>query len=207
MLKILGRTTSINVRKVLWSCAEMRLDVEQEDWGAGDLDLRRPDFLVLNPHGLIPVLVDGDVVLWESNTICRYLATRERREDLLPTRPADRARVEQWMDWQGAGLNFAWVYAFLALVRKAPGYDDPEAIARSIAAWNRQMTILDAQLAATGAYVTGPTFTLADIVIGLAAYRWTMTPIERPSLPAVAAWMARLDEREPYRRWGGNGVP
>jgi len=207
VLRLLGKPTSINVRKVQWTCAELGLAVQSEDWGSGFRDTQVPQFLALNPNGLVPVLVDGDVVLWESNTICRYLAGREAREDLLPTAPAARARVEQWMDWQATDLNSAWRFTFMALVRRSPQHQDPKALQASVAEWNRLMTLLDRQLERSAAYVTGPAFTLADIVLGLSANRWLMTPMDRPSLPAVDAWFARLDQREGFRQHGHNGTP
>jgi glutathione S-transferase len=208
MLRLLGRSNSINVRKVLWLCAELDLACEHEEWGREPLSLKAPEFKALNPNGLVPVLVDGDFVLWESNTICRYLAARQSRTDLLPAEPRERARVEQWMDWQTTELNNAWRYAFLGLVRMSPQHTDAIAIAASLVAWNRQMALLEAQLAKTGAYVVGNTFTLADIVIGLATHRWRSTPMsERPSLPAVLAYEARLFERPGYRLHGRNGTP
>ena len=205
MLKLLGRSSSINVRKVLWTLDELALAYVHEP-SAGD-DLRTPEFLAMNPNAMIPVLLDDGFVLWESNAICRYLAGREARDDLLPTAPAERAIVEQWMDWQAGELNQAWRYAFLSLVRHHPDYRDPQAVATSIASWNRHMRMLDDRLATTGAYVAGPDFTLADIVIGLATWRWTMTPIERPVLPAVEAWVARLAKRPPYLAQAANGKP
>jgi glutathione S-transferase len=99
MLQVLGRASSINVRKVLWTCDELGLEPARVEWGAGSLSLRSPEFLALNPNALVPVLCDGDRVLWESNTICRYLASRQGRYDLLPQQPAARAGVEQWTDW------------------------------------------------------------------------------------------------------------
>ncbi len=206
-LKLLGRVSSINVRKVLWTCDELGLEVEREDWGTGFRPTSDPAFTALNPNALVPVLLDGDMVLWESNTICRYLAARERRHDLLPETPVDRAQVEQWMDWQSTELNDAWRYAFLALMRRSPEYTDPAAIARSVVDWNRQMTILDRQLEKTGAWVAGPAFTLADIVVGLCLHRWKKTPIERPTLPAVEAWAARLAERAAYRMHAAEATP
>ena len=205
MLKLLGRPTSINVRKVLWTLDELGLAFEHEP--SADADLHTPGFLAMNPNAMIPVLLDRELVLWESNAICRYLVNREARDDLLPADPAARAIVEQWMDWQACELNGAARYAFVSLVRKSPAHQDPRAVADSAAAWNRHMRIVDDRLAKTGAFVAGPTFTLADIVIGLGAYRWTMTPIERPDLPAVAAWMARLAQRAPYRAHAANGSP
>jgi glutathione S-transferase len=194
MLQVLGRSSSINVRKVLWTCDELGLPYARTDWGLGFQSTQAPEFLALNPNALVPVVNDEGFVLWESNTICRYLAGRQGRSDLLPADPRGRARVKQWMDWQAGELNNAWRYAFMALSRKSPAHTDVAAIAASGHNWNRHMQILDAQLGKTGAYVAGPAFTLADIGLGLSVHRWLMTPIERPALPAVAAYVERLGQ-------------
>ena len=207
MIALLGRPTSINVRKVLWLCAELDLAVDLQPWGSGYRSTQLPAFLALNPNGLVPVLRDGDFTLWESNTICRYLAAREQRTDLLPTAPRRRAQVEQWMDWQATELNNAWRYAFMALVRQDPAYTDKTAVQDSVQRWNQCMTVLDTQLARTGAFVTGEKFTLADIVLGLSTCRWALAPIERPPLHAVAAWLGRLVPRPGYRQHAANGMP
>lgn len=207
MLKILGKPISINVRKVLWLCEELALPYALEPWGAGYRDPHAPEFLALNPNAMVPVIVDGDAVLWESNTICRYLAGRHGRDDLLPREPLARARVEQWMDWQGGDLNNAWRYAFMGLVRQSAAHQDAAAIAASAAAWNRHMAILERQLEKSGDFVAGPAFTLADIVLGLSTNRWFMTPIERPALPRVEAYYERLNERAGFRAHGRNGTP
>jgi glutathione S-transferase len=156
---------------------------------------------------LVPVIRDGEFVLWESNSICRYLAAKHQRTDLLPTEPEARARVEQWMDWMATELNGAWRYAFMALVRKGADYTDARATESSVANWNRHMTLLDAQLQRSAAFVVGSSFTLADIAVGLATHRWFMTPMQRPALPAVEAYYERLSERPGYRAHGRNGVP
>jgi glutathione S-transferase len=207
MLRILGKPTSINVRKVLWLCEELALPPTLEPWGAGLRDTQEPEFLALNPNALVPVLVDGDAVLWESNTICRYLAGKAVRDDLLPREPLARARVEQWMDWQAGELNNAWRYAFMSLVRHSAAHADAQAVAASAAAWNRHMGILERQLERVGDFVAGDAFTLADIGIGLSVNRWFMTPIERPALPRVQAYYDRLATRPAYRLHGRNGTP
>jgi glutathione S-transferase len=207
MLRILGKATSINVRKVLWTCAELGQEYDLEEWGSGFRDTSAPAFLALNPNALVPVILDDDFVLWESNTICRYLAASRNRLDLLPAAPAERARVEQWMDWQATELNTSWRYAFVSLVRKISAYSDPAAVDASIRAWNRNMALLDEQLARSGAFVVGRDFTLADVVLGLSTHRWFSTPMQRPVLSHVEAYYARLCERPGFVLHGRNGIP
>ena len=190
-LRVLGRTTSSNVRKVLWTCGELDLPFQQIE--------SDPHLLARNPNAMVPVVQDGDFVLWESNSICRYLAGRDPRGSLLPNEPGPRALVEQWMDWQIAELNPAWRYAFVGLVRKHPDFQDVDLIASSIENWNRHMKLLDDHFAAGGQFITGEFFTLADIVIGLATHRWLLTPIERPHLDAVHGYYQRLSVRPAFR--------
>jgi len=207
MLQVLGRVGSINVRKVLWACREIELPYVLQQWGTTDHPVESPDFLSLNPNGLVPVIRDGEFVLWESNAICRYLAAEHGRTDLLPVNPRQRAHVEQWMDWQATELNNSWRYAFMALVRHSPAHTDQTAIAASVSNWNRHMSILEAQLQKTRAFVTGSSYTLADIVLALSINRWLMTPMARASLPAVAAYFERLSDRPGFVEHCGNGIP
>jgi glutathione S-transferase len=206
MLKILGKRTSINVRKVLWTCAAGGLDYTLEEWGSGVRPLDVPAFLALNPNAQVPVLVHDGFVLWESNTICRYLAGLAGGGTLLPVAAQARALVEQWMDWQATELNPAWRHAFLALVRHSPAHDDAAQIAASVAQWNAKMSLLEHQLARTGAYVTGPAFTLADVVLGLSINRWRRTPIAHAELPEVAAYFERLRAVPGFAEHCDNGV-
>lgn len=202
--KVLGRTSSINVRKVLWTLDELGLEYVREDWGAGFASTRDPSFLTLNPNALVPVLIDDHGPLWESNAICRYLAAGT---PLFPDNRRQRALVDQWMDWQATELNAAWRYAFGGLVRKFPGFDDPRQIEASVAAWNAAMGVLDARLAETGAYVAGDTFTLADVVLGLSIHRWLGSPIPRETRPAIAAYFACLKTRPAFAAWSRPDVP
>ncbi|CAN7288037.1 glutathione S-transferase family protein [Phenylobacterium sp. LjRoot225] len=202
MLRILGRTSSINVRKVLWTAAEAGLAFEHEAEWAANRDTRSAEFLALNPNGLVPVVISEEGALWESNAICRYLAARAGRADLLPATPFARAQVETWMDWQGTELNRAWRAAFMALVRHSPEFiDDRRAIARSVEQWNGLMLLLERRLTETGAFVTGADFTLADVGLGLSLQRWLLTPIPRPATPALLAYRARLQGRPAAKAW------
>ena len=195
MLKILGKAASINVHKVLWTCDELNLPYEREDWGSGFRSPDEPAFRALNPNAMVPVLLDGELVLWESNTICRYLCAKEGRADLLPAAPRARAEVEKWMDWQMGELNNSWRYAFMSLVRQSPAHQDAAQLAAGVANWNAMMGILEQQLQRTGAYVCGERFMLADIVLGLSVKRWLMAPLQHPDYPAIAAYHARLAHR------------
>ncbi len=207
-LRLLGRPSSINVRKVLWTLDEAGLPYAHEPWGEQALSLQSSEFLRLNPLGLVPVLVDGDAVLRESNTLCRYLAAKAGRTDLLPSDALARAQVELWMDWQATELNNSWRYAFMGLVRKSPAHQDPALLAQGLQDWNAQMAVLEARLQGTAAYAAGATFSLADVVLGLSVERWRRTPqAGRPEFPAIAAYHARLCERPAFLRHGANGLP
>jgi glutathione S-transferase len=207
MLKIYGYAASINVRKVLWVCEELSLELEREDWGGSFRPTSEPSFRKLNPVGMVPVIEDDGTIVWESNAIVRYLATRCRRTDLLPSDPAQRAHVEQWMDWQASDFNNSWRVAFQALVRKNPAFQDPVAIASSVQSFTSMVGIVDSQLGRTGAFIAGETFTAADIAIGLAMHRWFSTPIPRPSYANVDRYYERLLERSGFRRYGRDGGP
>lgn len=207
MLEILGKASSINVRKVLWTCAELNLRFERQDWGAGFRSTQTPEFLALNPNGLVPVVRDGDFVLWESNSIIRYLCSRYDGAHLYPADPVSRARIDQWMDWQATELNRSWSYAFLGLVRQSAAHQADDEIAQSIGNWTRHMGILNAQLQATGAFIAGKQFSLADIPVGLSVNRWFGTPFEHTHFPAVSAYFDRLGERSGFVAYCANGLP
>src|SRR6266851_3847832 len=193
MLRILGHASSINVRKVLWACEEIGIAYTRTDDG--------PE-LARNPNGLVPVIVDGDFVLWESNSIIRYLANKWAAGALLPRAPQARAEVDRWIDWQATELNNSWRYAFSAIVRRNPAFGDAGQLEASKKAWTDMIAILDAQLFRTGSYVAGAAFTLTDIPIGLSVNRWFMTPVERPAFAAVAAYYERLSKRPAFLKHG-----
>ena len=198
-MKILGRSSSINVRKVLWTCAELDIAFEHVE--------NDEALLARNPNAMVPVIQDDDFVLWESNAICRYLAGKYPRSTLLPEEPRARALVEQWMDWQATELNASWRYAFLALVRRSPEHTRARDIAVSISSWHRHMRIIDEHLARGGQFITGEFFTLADVVLGLATHRWLLSPLERPHLDSLLGYYQRLSVRPAFRAHVDPQVP
>jgi glutathione S-transferase len=207
MVKIYGYAQSINVRKVLWACEELGLAFEREDWGGAFRSTSEPQFRALNPVGMVPVIDDDGKIVWESNVIVRYLATSRGRTDLLPAEPAPRARVEQWMDWQASDFNNSWRVCFQALVRRNPAFADKTAIDASVDLFNRMVGIIDSELARTGAYIAGESFTVADIAIGLSLHRWQSVPMSRPRYDNVDRYFKRLLERPGFVRYGRDSGP
>lgn len=197
-MKIWGRTTSVNVQKVLWTCGELGIAYERVDVGGAFGGLSDPAYLRLNPNGLIPVLEDEGFVLWESNTIVRYLAATRGLGTLCPATPRERADAERWMDWQLCHVLPGMSPLFMGLMRTAPDARDPIAIERGRQRAEAAWRVLDATLA-DRMYVTGNRLTVADIALGGFAYRWFALPIERPSLSNLRTWYERLCERSPYR--------
>jgi glutathione S-transferase len=199
MLKIWGRATSSNVQKVLWCCAELNLPFDRVDHGGSFGGNRDPEYLKLNPNGLVPTVIDGDLVMWESNTICRYLAATRGGEHLYPKDPAARTHVERWMDWQLSVVGGPMGQLLFGLVRSKPEAVDHAAIEaarrRAITAW----TIVDDALS-DRPFLAGATLSLAEIVLGTQIYRWFNFPIERPELPHLRAWYERMAGRPGFKQ-------
>ena len=203
MLKIWGRTTSSNVQKVLWLAGEIALPFERVDAGGAFGVVDTPEYRAMNPNGLVPTIDDDGFVLWESNTIVRYLAAKHAATSIYPADVRARADVERWMDWGTSVLAPAITPAFWQLVRTPPAQRDAGAIATSAAKTAQATAILDAQLAGRR-YLCGDALTLADVVCGINTYRWLNLDFAgaghpRPPQPALQAWYARLAERPAYR--------
>lgn len=194
MLTIWGRLNSHNVKKIAWFAHELGLEYVRHDVG-GRFGMDAA-YLARNPNALIPTIDDDGLVLWESNAILRYLAARHGGETFWPAYPAARALADRWMDWQ-FGYADAQRDAFLGLIRTPEAERDPAKIARSASACAHQMRILDTQLAATP-WLSGDAFGIGDIPMGVYVHTWSTLEIERPDLPHVAAWYARLRERPGY---------
>ncbi|MBU1304481.1 MAG: glutathione S-transferase family protein [Alphaproteobacteria bacterium] len=201
MLKLLGRITSINVRKVLWALDELGIGYDREDWGLPLRDPKVPEFLALNPNGQVPVLVDGDFVLWESVAVMAYVNEAHGAGALMPQDAKARALAMQWVQWQSTEMGRHWVYPLNALVRKTPGFDDPDKLAKSVAAWAKTMEIIEGQLAKGMDFVAGDRFTLADISITLGLHRWFATPIAHAPMPASEAYYRRMMQRPAAAPW------
>jgi glutathione S-transferase len=199
VLKVWGRTSSVNVQKVLWCCEELGLPYERVDAGGPFGGTDAPEYLAMNPNGLVPTVSDDGFTLWESNTIVRYLAARHGVEKLLPEDLAKRALAEKWMDFQLGTLFPAFRAGFLGLTRTPPEERDPDAIAASLRETARLLAVLDAHLEGEG-FVAGEGLGVGDVALGPVVYRWLNIEIDRPNLPNLQRWHSRLTERPAYRK-------
>lgn len=199
MMRVLGRDNSVNVQKVMWLVREFDLPVTREDYGGPFGATDQPDYLALNPNGTVPTLVDGDVVLWESNAILRYLCDSYGDGHWRPQTAADWGRAGQWMDWGLSCLTPPMITLFRQLVRTAPDARNPALItdARDQAA--RYWTLLDRHLSDRD-YVLGAHPGLPDIALGGLAYRWHAMRFDRPPLPALERWYQSLTARPAFRQ-------
>lgn len=199
MIKIWGRTDSSNVQKVLWCCGELDLAYERVDLGGKFGGNKEKAYLQLNPNGLVPTLQDGEFILWESNSIMRYLVEKYGPRQLLPPTLERRADANRWMDWQLTTLGPAIVPLFWSLIRTPPDKRDPNTIQTAVEKTSNAWSIVDRYLA-DNSYIAGDALTLGDIPLGVWAYRWFNLPVERPRFERVEAWYKRICERPPYRK-------
>jgi glutathione S-transferase len=199
VLTIWGRRNAFNVQKAMWAVGEVGLDHERIDVGGPFGGLDTPAFGALNPNRSIPVLRDGDTVVWESNVIVRYLAAKYGADALWSPDPAERAAADQWMDWMQTTLLRDFIDLFYALVRKRPERRDWPKIRATNARLAIHYRLLDRHLAGRP-FLAGEQFSMADIPAGTTLYRYFEMEIERPVLPQVEAWYARLKNRPAYRR-------
>jgi glutathione S-transferase len=187
MLHIWGRLSSINVRKVVWAAQELGLTLQRTDAGGQFGIVKEPDYLRKNPNALVPMIEDGEVVLWESNVIVRYLCAKHSLGHLYPEDLQQRFAAEQWMDWQQTTFNPAGRNAFIQWIRTPAGQRKADVIAQSNAATEPLLALLDAHLA-RHPFMGGEQFTMADIPLACEMHRWFGLPQPRPARPHLDRW-------------------
>ncbi|MFN3571197.1 MAG: glutathione S-transferase family protein [Polaromonas sp.] len=195
MLKIWGRMSSINVKKVVWTAQELALDMQRTEAGGLFGVVKTPEYMALNPNSLVPVIEDEDYVLWESNVIVRYLCAKHAMGQMYPTDLRERFDAERWMDWQQTTLNPASRPGFWQLVRTPPEQRNAAVIEESNAVVEALMAVLDAHLAQRS-FMVGERFTMADIPIACEIHRWFGLPQQRQSRPHIERWYDSLRTRQ-----------
>ena len=190
MLRLLGRATSGNVQKVLFLLEELGTPYEREDYGRQFGNTATAEYGAMNPPRKVPTLVDGDVVIWESNSILRYLASGSA---LYPNAPAERAKIDPWMDWLLSSLYSVFLAGFQN-AKKEPADRAPD-VGKNLAT---ELKLLEDRLAAH-AWLAGEEFSIADIALGPIVRRCLAFPYDLPATPALAAWIGKLEERPAFR--------
>ena len=181
MIKIWGRTNSVNVQKVLWCLDEIGVPCERIDAGLQFGKNKEPWYLALNPNGRIPLLQHGEFSLWESNTIVRYLSAKYDFGGLYAESPESRALADRWMDWQLSTLLPPVSTVFWTLIRTPEADRDLSAVARAIEEANQVTAVLDRELSERP-FVAGEKLSMGDIPVGAVIYRWLAIPgIARPA--------------------------
>ncbi|WP_421993784.1 glutathione S-transferase family protein [Roseococcus sp.] len=206
VIRILGRANSTNVWKPLWVLEELGLPYERSDAGMEHGVVDSPDYRALNPNGRVPSLRHGDVELWESNSICRYLCLLAGGDakGLYPTEPGKRASVDRWMDWQLSTLSPAERDLFWGMVRTPDDKRDMTAVRNAVTNSAKCWAILEQRLRDGRRYIDGDTLTLADIILGCFARRWFGPEVRVPGMPefpALQTWFERLGERPGFQKF------
>lgn len=204
MITLWGRTNSTNVKKAVWVLEELGVPYERREAGGAFGVVNDPDYRAKNPNGLVPLLEDGDLVLWESNAIVRYLAAVHGAGTLWAEDPATRAVGDKWMDWTTSAIAGPFRDVFWGMVRTKPELRDMAAVARGVETCSALFARADAALA-SAPYLSGDTFRMGDIPLGCFVYAWYGMDIERPDLPHLYAWYQRLLERPAYQK--GVAIP
>ncbi|WP_278651662.1 glutathione S-transferase family protein [Pandoraea pnomenusa] len=193
MIKLYGRATSGNVQKVIFLLEELGQPYERLDYGRQFGNTGTPEYLAMNPTNKVPTLADGELVIWESNTILRYLASRQA-SSLYPADPAQRTFVERWMDWTLASLNPVYLAGFKDA--KKPREAQAADTGPNLAA---ELTILDKHLREVP-WCAGQAISLADIALAPLVRRCVNFPFDLPALPGVAAWLGRIEARPAFAK-------
>ena len=198
MITLWGRRSAYNVQKLLWALGELELSYRHVDVGGRFGGLDAPDFLAMNPHGRIPVIADGDTIVWESHSAIRYLAALHGAGSLWPEDPAKRSHADRWMDWTLASQGPDFMNLFWSFYRTPPAQRDDARVARVKRSCEAHFALLDAHLEERP-FVAGEAFTMGDIPPGTALYRYFEMGVEVPDFPALRAWYERLKQRRAFR--------
>ncbi|HUF87314.1 MAG TPA: glutathione S-transferase family protein, partial [Thermohalobaculum sp.] len=184
---------------VMWAVGELGLAHERIDWGGAFGGNDDPEYLRMNPNGLIPTVRDGDLVVWESGAVLRYLAARYGDEAFWPEDPAKRAPLDMWAEWVRTTLAPPLTsQVFWQLVRTPAAERNQALIDDGVAKLRRLAPMLEARLGA-GPYLGGAKLSFADIMAGHLLYRYFTLDFERADTPNLAAYYRRLGERPTYR--------
>lgn len=191
MLRIWGRISSINVRKAVWAAQELGLEFERIDAGGAFGVVKTPEYIAMNPNSVVPTLVDGDFVLWESNVVVRYLCAKHSMGNLYPVDLQERFDAERWMDWQQTTFSPSGRNAFWELIRVPEAERDAKKIEASIASTEPLLDRLEDHLS-KHAFMSSNRLTMADIPLACEVHRWFGLGVSTKKRPHLEAWYAKI---------------
>lgn len=197
-MKLFARRTSSNSQKALWFLGELGLEYEFVATGGDAGGLDTAEYRALNPNGRVPTLLDGDLAVWESHSILRYLAAAHAPERFWPEDPAERSQVDRWMDWSQDQFDAAFMAVFWGHWRTPEADRNQNMIRFQLSRCREYMAVLDAVLSERS-FVASGRFSLADIPIGALMYRYANLDVTEELLPHVARWYRALTERKPFQ--------
>jgi len=199
MIELWGRKNSYNVQKVLWVLDELKINYAHHDVGSQVGDLETVEFLAMNPRARVPVLIDNGSVIWESNTIVRYLSAAYGANSLWLDNPLQRSYADRWMDWEQATLQPDFMDLFWGFYRKSESKRDGAQIENSKSQCERHFKMLDGHLKQND-FVAGDAFSIGDIPAATGLYRYFEMGIEVEKPANLMAWYQRLSRREAFQR-------
>ncbi|HYM99543.1 MAG TPA: glutathione S-transferase family protein [Aestuariivirgaceae bacterium] len=199
MITLWGRRNSMNVQKVIWALEELGLAYERRNVAGSYGGTDTPEFKAMNPMGLVPVIQDGDVTMFESNAIVRYLAARHGEGGLRPPVPKELAAAEQWMDWSQLNPGPQVMTLFLQSVRTPLEKQNRDAMENSVAQLHKLLPVADRALS-NSAYLAGDHPTFGDIPLGVMIWRLSCFDWQRPALSHLDRWHEQLQTRSAYRK-------
>lgn len=203
-LIIWGRGNSINVQKVLWTCEDLSIPFRSIDAGMEFGVNKTPEYLAINPNGLVPSIDDAGHLLWESQAVMRYLVrkskTQANKDSLYPADPLAASMVDQWLEWNSTTVWPAMRPLFWGWVRLKENERDPIALEQNRLQMIKNFEMLNQRLKITK-FVAGDYFTLADIPLALIAYRWFNIPIERTDFEHINRWYLEVCNRPGFKKY------
>lgn len=196
-MRLFGRTTSVNVQKVLWTLEELGVAYDQVDLGGAFGGLDTDDYGTMNPNRRVPLLVDGDLTLWESNAIVRYLSNSYGGGSLAGTNPANIARADMWMEWFQNNCYAHYIALFYQTVRLPKAQRNLDERDRAATALIQSFGMLNTHLG-DNRFVAGDDFSMGDIIVGTSLFRYYAMDFDRPDLPELASFYDQICQRDAY---------
>ncbi len=203
MIRLWGRTNSMNVQKVLWTLDELGLRYERLDAGMQFGVNNSPEYLQKNPNGKVPLLEDDGYAIWESQAICRYLCNQYQGSGLYPLDARERGQVDQWLDWANAGINSSLSVVFWQTLRLPADQRDTKKLQEKTDKTTAALKVFN-QALVNRRFIATDRFSLADMAMAPVVFRCIglqLLDASQPQWAALAHWYAGVEQNQWFKRW------